>query len=242
LGGGDIGTLGIAKSQDDSATNCATPMDGHHELRVWDVVHAYAVLKLAHSPARSSPKVHGASHLPRSSGERLPGTTVGEWCIQWLAIKKVETEVSTHQRYGAIVKRFVEGLGVRSKSDLSAVRSEDIASLRDRLASELSRSSAIMAVKVFRVCLGAALKRGLVTSNPAATVDTLKRRGESKRRPFTLPEIQRLLVVCNDEWRGLVLFGIYTGQRLGDLARLTCVPLICKTGRWHSRPRRQGAA
>jgi len=26
--------------------------------------------------------------------------------------------------------------------------------------------------------------------------------------------------VANDEWRSLILFALYTGQRLGDLARL----------------------
>jgi integrase len=46
---------------------------------------------------------------------------------------------------------------------------------------------------------------------------------ESKRRAFTLSEIKRILKACGDdqEWRGLVLFGLYLGQRLGDLAKLT---------------------
>jgi integrase len=54
-------------------------------------------------------------------------------------------------------------------------------------------------------------------------VKKLKSSEESKRRAFTLPEIQRILRACADdiEWRGLVLFGLYLGQRLGDLARLT---------------------
>jgi integrase len=51
----------------------------------------------------------------------------------------------------------------------------------------------------------------------------LKSTAESKRRAFTLSETKRILRACgNDtEWRGLVLFGLYLGQRLGDLARLT---------------------
>ena len=48
-----------------------------------------------------------------------------------------------------------------------------------------------------------------------------KSSNESKRRPFTLAEIKRILKACDTEWRGLVLFGLYLGQRLGDLARLT---------------------
>ena len=49
----------------------------------------------------------------------------------------------------------------------------------------------------------------------------LKTSRESKRRPFTLAEIKRILKACDTEWRGLVLFGLYLGQRLGDLSRLT---------------------
>ena len=54
-------------------------------------------------------------------------------------------------------------------------------------------------------------------------IRTPKSSGEAKRRAFTLAEIKRILKACRDnvEWRGLILFGLYLGQRLGDLARLT---------------------
>ena len=53
-----------------------------------------------------------------------------------------------------------------------------------------------------------------------------------KRRPFTLLEIKRVLKACGDdtEWRGLVLFGLYLGQRLGDLAKLTWRAVNFETG------------
>ena len=59
--------------------------------------------------------------------------------------------------------------------------------------------------------------------NPGVRVKLLKSTKESKRRAFTLAEIKRILKACggNVEWRGLVLFGLYLGQRLGDLAKLT---------------------
>src|SRR5262249_5490872 len=61
------------------------------------------------------------------------------------------------------------------------------------------------------------------TVNPAKRVKLLKSSKESKRRGFTLAEIKRILKACGDdtEWCGLVLFGLYIGQRLGDLARFT---------------------
>jgi integrase len=62
---------------------------------------------------------------------------------------------------------------------------------------------------------------GIIADNPADSVRMMKRTGERSRRPFTLPEINQLLAVADDEWRSLIMFGLYTGQRLGDLARLT---------------------
>ena len=55
-------------------------------------------------------------------------------------------------------------------------------------------------------------------------MDTIKQRGENKRRGFTTDEIGKVLKQCDKaggEWRGLILTGLYTGQRLGDVAGLT---------------------
>jgi integrase len=121
------------------------------------------------------------------------------------------------------VERFVEFLGAKSKRDLSTLQPSDNARFRDHEAKERSRSTASFSVKVLRVCLGEAVRQGLLAVNPAVRVKLLKSTAESKRRAFTLSEIKRILRACGDdaEWRGLVLFGLYLGQRLGDLARLT---------------------
>jgi integrase len=87
-------------------------------------------------------------------------------------------------------------------------------------------------LKVLRVCLNEAVRQGLLASNPAARVKLLKSSKDSTRRAFTLPEIKRLLKACggNIEWRGLILFGLYVGQRLGDLARLTWRAIDLESG------------
>ncbi|HET9377509.1 MAG TPA: tyrosine-type recombinase/integrase [Chthoniobacterales bacterium] len=41
------------------------------------------------------------------------------------------------------------------------------------------------------------------------------------RRPLTVPEIQSILSVADPEWQSLIKFGLFTGQRLADLASLT---------------------
>jgi integrase len=164
--------------------------------------------------------------------ESLPSASIAAWCETWLQAKEIEAERSTHDRYRRIVERFVEFLGAKAKRDLSTPQAIDITHFRDREAKELSRSTANLSLKVLRVCFGEAVRQGLLTVNPAVRVKLLKGVAESKRRAFTLSEIKRILRACGDdvEWRGLVLFGLYLGQRLGDLARLTWRAVKLDTG------------
>src|SRR4030095_13449793 len=162
--------------------------------------------------------------LLAASTESLPSASIKSWCESWLRAKAVETEESTQARYKRVIERFTEILGeAKSKRDLCTLQASDVARFRDREAKELSRSTANLSVKVLRICLGEAVRQGLLTHSQAVRVKFLKSTAESKRRAFTLDEIKRILKACgNDtEWHGLVLFGLYLGQRLGDLAKLT---------------------
>ena len=162
--------------------------------------------------------------LMTASAEALSSASIKSWCESWLQAKAIETGEATRDRYKPIVEYFIDFLGAaKSQRDLATVQANDIARFRDREARMRSRSTANLSLKVLRVCFGEAVRQGLLTVNPAGRVKVLKLANESKRRPFTLAEIKRILKACADnvEWRGLVLFGLYLGQRLGDLARLT---------------------
>jgi integrase len=156
--------------------------------------------------------------------ESLPSASIKSWCETWTEARAIETEESTHARYKRVIERFIGFLGEpKSKRDLSTLQASDVARFRDQEAKELSRSTANLGVKVLRICLGEAVRQGLLAVNFAVRVKLLKSTAESKRRAFTLNEIKRILKACRDntEWCGLVLFGLYVGQRLGDLARIT---------------------
>jgi integrase len=167
-----------------------------------------------------------------TSAESLPSASIGAWCNTWLQAKSIEAEQSTHARYRRIVDRFLESIAVRAKRDLSTLQASEIARFRDREAKELSRATANLSLKVLRVCFGEAVRQGLLAVNPAVRVPVLKASDKSARRAFTLSEIKRILKACGDhaEWRGLVLFGLYLGQRLGDLAKLTWRAVNFETG------------
>jgi integrase len=155
--------------------------------------------------------------------ESLESATIKEWCDKWLETKSIEAEQSTHDRYNRIVQRFLEGIGTKANRDLSTLHTNDIARFRDREAKERARATANLSLKVMRVCLGEAKRQELIVRNPAESVKLLKSAKESRRRAFRLPEIKRILKACGENvgWRGLILFGLYIGQRLGDLAKLT---------------------
>jgi integrase len=156
-----------------------------------------------------------------SNAEALEAHRIKSWCEAWLQAKEVETAEGTYARYKHIVGQFIEFLGAKANRDLSALQGDDIMRFRAHVAKELSRGTVNLSLIILRVCFGAAVRQGLLTVNPAERVPMLKSRDKSARRAFTLPEIQRILKACDREWRGMVLFGLYLGQRLGDLAKLT---------------------
>lgn len=187
--------------------------------------------KLTPETAREIIAAGVADVFSASNREALPSATVRGWCKTWLEAKSIETEKSTHDRYARIVERFLAFFGAKADKDIATLQAADAGHFRDHEAKALSRSTANLSLKVLRVCLGEAVRQGLLTVNPASRVDVLKARGEAKRRAFTIAEIQRILAACDDiEWRGLVLFGVYLGQRLGDLAKLTWRSINLESG------------
>jgi integrase len=166
----------------------------------------------------------GVADVMAVTGEQLPGATIRVWTKQWLDGKALENEQRTHERYEVSIRRFVGFLGGKADKDLSTLRTDDVLKFRDNTTKSLSITSTNMDLKVLRSCLYAAVRQDLLQKNVAANVSTLKQRGESKRRAFTVEEIGKILRACEKaggEWKGLVLAAAYTGQRLGDICLMT---------------------
>lgn len=158
----------------------------------------------------------------RIGGVPLPSGTMRSFLSGWADRKTVESSESTANKYRSTVKLFLAHLGGRADLDLGYLTPADVLGFRDAVSARVSVSSVNMNIKVLRIALNSARRAGLIATNPAAQVENLKSKGEgSIRRAFTLEELRRILDVADDEWRGLIAFGLYTGQRLGDLARLT---------------------
>jgi len=166
----------------------------------------------------------GVAGILMATGQTLPSATIRDWCKRWLETKELEGGQRTRERYETSLNRFIKFLGSKADEDLDTLTVNDVLRFRDFVARRLSPGSTNMDLKILRACIYAAQKQDLVEKNVASKVDTLKQRGENTRRGFTLSELGKVLTRCDEaggEWRGLVLTGLYTGQRLGDVAGLT---------------------
>jgi len=166
----------------------------------------------------------------RANQATLPGSTIGEYCESWLKRKEIESGERTHERYSAALGHFRKIIGPKVSRDLSHLTARDVSSARDRLSKQLSAGSANFMVKVLRAMLNQASRDGLVTTNEASRVTFIRRRKRTERRPFTLGELKRLLAVSSEEWKGMILVGLYTGLRLGDIANLSWLNLDLQQG------------
>jgi integrase len=158
-------------------------------------------------------------------GESMPVASLKKFVATWLEQKKPETSAATYSAYQKTTDSFIEALGPeKAEKDLSEVTRADIIKFRNDLATHLSGTTVNRYVKILRMVFKAAHRDGYVLENPAEHVEILKNGKQGKgptRRPLTIPEIQAVLSVADPEWKSLIKFGLYTGQRLGDLALLT---------------------
>ncbi len=141
----------------------------------------------------------------------------------WLKRKATE-EVSpgTLARYRQISDAFGEFLGSKSERNLVFLSAVEVQTFRDHIGARLSAKSANIYLKTLRILLSEAWRDGHVIENVANKVKTLKvRENQTARRPFTTAQIETLLANAPGEWKGMILFGFYTAQRLGDIASLS---------------------
>lgn len=154
-------------------------------------------------------------------GSPLTMFTAQTYADQWLGRKKDECEAVTYSAYTGAINGFLSYLGAKRNQSITYITTGIVAAWRDASAAKATPRTANNKLKIVRTFLQSAWRDGLLPDgNPAAKVPVLAS-DDSTRRPFTMDEIKSLLDVANHEWRGMILAGLYTGQRLKDIAGLT---------------------
>lgn len=157
-----------------------------------------------------------------SNKGQLPSSSIKDFLEMWLKRKELEATEKTHLRYKTVVNHLLEYLGPKAGFDIAHLTSKEITSFRDNLAGRLTAGTVNISLKILRTALSQARREGVVDTNEAERVALLKnRRTDDARRPFTLEELKKILAHASEEWRGMILMGLYTGLRLSDVATLT---------------------
>jgi integrase len=154
-------------------------------------------------------------------GQDIQFTSVADYANQWLTAKRPEISGSSFRRYEEAVAKWLAHLGSAANRGMDEVIKTQVASFRDALLALSSPATTNHALKIVRMVFRAARREGFLFQDPAEGVRTVKSSAPSERRPFTIDELRAVLEVADDEWKGLIKFGLYTGQRLADIAALT---------------------
>ncbi|MBK8038116.1 MAG: site-specific integrase [Verrucomicrobiaceae bacterium] len=156
------------------------------------------------------------------TGEALPSSSVRAFVANWLHEKR-GTSKSTQAFYQNSATKFLVHLEALADDELSMVAKEHIVTFRNAMLEKLSAKATNHHLKVVKMLFRAGRRDGFIVDDPSEFVETIreKQADKKRRRPFSLDQIRAVLAVADDEWRSMVLFGLYTGQRIGDIARLT---------------------
>lgn len=167
------------------------------------------------------------NELLERTGERIVTISTRDYFAEWLARKTTHGKASsTVKRYQPVLDGFVDFLGgARAAASLASVTPMEIDRFRDReLNDGKSASTADFALKVLRAVFAEAHRKGIIPTNPATGVSLLGGATE-EREPFTDAQLAELMAVADEDWRGMILFGVHAGLRLTDAADLTWLNL-----------------
>jgi integrase len=146
---------------------------------------------------------------------------VADFTRQWLAARRAETSHATFRRYEEVTAKFLTSLGPKAQAGLEEITKTQILAFREAQIAARAPATVNTALKIIKRIFRSTRLDGFLYQDPAEGVKTVRNHGTLERRPFTVDELRAVLGVAGDEWKSLIKFGLYTGQRLGDLASLT---------------------
>jgi integrase len=150
--------------------------------------------------------------------------TFGQWVANWLALKERTTETGTAERYARAMKIHVTPvLGARPIQKITAT---DLDKLYADLEKKLSAGTMTLLHVVVKSCLATAVKKGLLSSNPA---DRAERPASADNKVGTVLDEDQLPKLVQGFRRtstyGIVAVAAYTGMRRNEILALRWVDL-----------------
>jgi integrase len=150
--------------------------------------------------------------------------TVSEYLTDWLKTFGPKLAPSSRTKYASVFAAFTEYLeGKTPVRDVDGLTVQIVRGYREAMEARVSAATVNNTFSILAGVFTRATAQGLIIGNPFSVDELGGIRGgdEGERRPFTLEELKLVLTACDSEWRSMVLFGLYTTQRLSDIAALT---------------------
>jgi integrase len=158
--------------------------------------------------------------LQTVNGEGLRSFTVREWFDLIVQQKRKSRATQTAKRHAQLAREFIEFLGVRANLNVAAITAKDILDFRNlRESKGLAPATLNLDINVLSAVFNAALRQGLISSNPCAALEKVKNKAQRKS-VFTPEQVSALVKTAEGDWRGLILTAFYIGARLNDCANL----------------------
>jgi integrase len=150
--------------------------------------------------------------------------TLGQWVEQWIALKERTTETSTAERYARVLKiHVVPVLGLKALQKITAT---DLDKLYANLENDLSARSMTLLHVVVKSCLTTAVKKGLLSTNPA---DRAERPASADNRVGMVLDEEQLPKLVQGFRRtsiyGVVAVAAYTGARRNEILALRWIDI-----------------
>ena len=194
----------------DKATQVAVQFERDARLAVVDGELAAAAV------TRNAADMH-----KRVTGKELEFVSTRAYMQQFLEAKGTKSTEATVRSYDKTVRYFLAHLGAKANASIQKVKPQDVQTYIAKRMGEGSRPGTVkLDIRVLFAVFNRAMREGVCTLNPVATVDIPLAQSEVKK-PFTLDEVEAILKACpGTEWKTLCLLAFYTGARMGDICDL----------------------
>lgn len=159
------------------------------------------------------------------AGRELDRITLRDGTEKYLEKCKGATQPGTFVRYEMVLRSFLEFVHASDTTPLIGdIDAETIQKFLNDVRPRTSATTANFYRKVLNAFFTHALENRKIRNNPVKAVSTYKASKEEieiSRRPFTEEEIRAAYSAApNDFWRFAIVFGLYTGLRLGNVVTL----------------------
>ena len=112
-------------------------------------------------------------------------------------------------------------LGARADVQLTELTTQDVVAFRNHSSKIVAAKTVNHDLKALRMIFQSALQERVISESPCDFVKTTKGGPKSKKPHFTIPQLEALIGVADEEWQSMIRFGLYSGQRISDVATLT---------------------